>query len=284
MPEARTPGKWPYKGARATRMKRVVKAKNPEPQGVLRRAPPQPRFVVTRKQARIAALSVMIFAVAASAWWVYHSPWLTVRTVTVEGTITLTPDEVRGAAALDGSSGLSVDTTAARGRVSALPNVRSVTVKQHGWNSVDIQIEERVPWGSWQINGVNVPIDVDGYVLDRPAPDGSPIIVEVEPQRVINTGDRLDGGAVELAARLTKDAKTAFGRTVIGLVYRQSAGLTAVLSGATVDDSALWVTFGDSRDYDYKVAALYVLIEQARQNELAVNAVDLRFGDRLTLQ
>ena len=50
------------------------------------------------------------------------------------------------------------------------------------------------------------------------------------------------------------------------LLYRQSAGLTAVLSRPQdVDGKPLWVTFGDSRDYDYKVAALYVLMEQARE-------------------
>lgn len=284
MPETRTPGKWPYKAGKPARMKRVVKAKNPGPQGVLRREPPQPRIVITRTQARIAAATLMLAIVAMSAWWVYRSPWLTVEKVTVEGTIRLTPEQVRAAADLDGRSGLGLDVAGAQARVAALPNVRSATVTQRGWNSVGIQVVERVPWGSWQVNGVKVPIDVDGYVLDQPAPEGSPVIVEVDPQRVINTGDRLDSGAVDLAARLVKDADTAFGRNVIGLAWRQSAGVTAVLSGSTVDDPPLWVTFGDSRDYDYKVAALYVLIEQARQSELAVRAVDLRFGDRLTFQ
>ena len=280
MPDARTPGKWPYKAAKPTGMKRVVKARKAEPQGVLRREPPEPRFVITRLQARIAVAVLMLAIVGLSAWWVYRSPWLTVEKVTVQGTITLTPEQVRAVARLDGKSGLSLDTSGAQARVAALPNVRAATVTQHGWNSVEIQLEERVPWGSWQVNGVKVPIDVDGYVLDQPAPEGSPVIVEVDPQRVINTGDRLDAGAVELASRLVKDADTAFGRHVIGLAWR----LTAVLSGATVDDPPLWVTFGDARDYDYKVAALYILVEQARQNELAVNAVDLRFGDRLTFQ
>lgn len=288
MPDVRGPrdrgGKWPYQAGKPARMKRVVKAKAPEPQGVLRREPPRPKFVVTRTQARVAVLALLLGIAGLSAWWAYHSPWLTVQKVNVEGTLTLTPDQVRAAAALDGKSGLSLDTTGAQARVAALPNVRSATVTQHGWNSVDIQVEERVPWGSWQVNGTKVPIDIDGYVLAQPAPEGSPVIVEVDPQRVINTGDRLDPGAVELASRLVKDADTAFGRHVIGLAWSQGAGLTAVLSGATVDDPPLWVTFGDARDYDYKVAALYVLIEQARDNELAMSAVDLRFGDRMTFQ
>ena len=66
------------------------------------------------------------------------------------------------------------------------------------------------------------------------------------------------------------------------LVYREDAGLTAVLYGPRLRDRRLWVTFGDARDYDYKIAALYVLLEQARDEDLLVTSVDLRFGDRLS--
>jgi hypothetical protein len=55
-----------------------------------------------------------------------------------------------------------------------------------------------------------------------------------------------------------------------------------VLSGQDIEGKAVWVTFGDSRDYDYKIAALYNLLEQAKEQHLALNAVDLRFGDRLS--
>jgi hypothetical protein len=140
-----------------------------------------------------------------------------------------------------------------------------------------------VPWGSWQINGVNVPVDIDGYVLEGvQAPEGAPVIVEVAPQRAISAGDRMDPGAIQLAARLVEESERTFGRTVRGLAYRESAGLTVVLSGADVDSAPVWATFGDSRDYEYKVAALYVLLERARTADLKLTAIDLRFGSRLS--
>jgi cell division protein FtsQ len=285
MHEARTPGKWPYRAAQPARTRRVVKTREPEQHGVRRREKPQPRAVITPGQARLIVLAAMLSAIVAGAWWAYHSPWLTVQKVTVNGTATLTQEQVRTAAGLDGKSAFALDVDGARARVAALPKVRNVSVVKQGWNAVTIDVEERTAWGSWQINDVNVPIDVDGYVLDGPpAPAGSPVIVEIDPQRVVNTGDRLDPGAVQLASRLVRESNTAFGRTVMALVYRQSSGLTAVLSGSETDDRPLWVTFGDSRDYDYKIAALYVLIEQAGQSDLSLNAVDLRFGDRLTFQ
>jgi hypothetical protein len=285
MPDARTPAKWPYGAAKPGRTRRVIKTREPEQRGVQRREKTPPQPFITPGQARLVVLAAMLSAVLAGAWWAYHSPWLTVQKVTVNGAVTLTPEQVRAAAGLDGQSTFALDVDGARARIGALPKVRSVSVTKRGWNAVSIDLEERVPWGSWQINDVNVPIDIDGYVLDgAPAPDGSPVIVEIEPQRVINTGDRLDPGAVQLASRLTRESQTAFGRTVKALVYKQNSGLTAVLSGSETDDQPLWVTFGDSRDYDYKVAALYVLIEQARESDVALHTVDLRFGDRLTFQ
>src|SRR5581483_8571505 len=282
MPAARTPGRWPYRAAAPGRRRRVVR-RDDAPRGVRALADRAPRFRVTPLQARLGLAAALVFCAVSAAWWAYHSPWLTVRQVTVSGTQSVAADDVRAAAGLDGKSVFSLDPAGARARIAALPRVSGVTVRKQEINGVRIDVQERTVWGAWQINGVNVPIDDEGYVLDGDAvPEGAPVIVEVDPQRAVRAGDRLDPGAVELAARLQRESDTALGRKVLALVYRQSSGLTAVLSGATVDDHGVWVTFGDSRDYDYKVAALYVLLERARQDELALNAVDLRFGDRLS--
>ena len=283
MPSARTPGKWPYRAAKPARGRRVVKTRDGAPQGVHRRAVPQSRLRVTRLQAR-AVFAAAVLAMATSAvWWGYHSPWVTVQDVRITGTGQIAPEQVSAAAGIEGASLFRLDLQAAQARVAALPGVKSATVTKHGWNGVSIDVRERTAWGSWQMNGVNVPIDADGYVLDGPpAPAGSPVIIEVNPKRVLNAGDRIDPGAVELGARLVRESDAAFGRSVQALIYRQDAGVIAVLSGSAVDDHPLWVTFGDSRDYDYKLAALYVLIEQASDKDLPLNTVDLRFGDRLS--
>jgi hypothetical protein len=281
VPEARTPRKWPYRNARPVRSRRVVKTKDEAAvRGVRRNEPVGPLF--SPAKARLVLASAMLVAVAAAGWWLYQSPYLTVREPAVTGASQLTPEQVREAAGIDGDSVFALDLDAARVRVAALPKVRSVEIEKRGWTGVTIHIEERTPWGSWQMDGVNVAIDIDGYVLDGVAPEGSPVILEVEPQRVLNPGDRLDPGAIVLADKLVREADTAFGRRVLGLVYRQYAGLTAVLSAPDIEGKPMWVTFGDSRDYDYKIASLYVLMEQAEERNLALSAVDLRFGDRLS--
>lgn len=283
MADARTPGKWPYRAGKPVRTHRVIKTHEAGPRGVHRLEEPQPRIRITRLQARLAFGAAVLALALWSAWWGYHAPWLRVQHVTISGTSQLPAEQVREAAKIDDASIFGLDVKAAQARVAALPEVRHATVRKDGWNGVAIDVEERTAWGSWQMNGVNVPIDVDGYVLDSPpAPAGAGVIQEIDPKRVLNVGDRVDPGAVELAARLLRESDASFGRRVLALVYRQNAGVTAVLSGSDVDDHPLWVTFGDSRDYDYKVAALYVLMEQATQQDLTLNAVDLRFGDRLS--
>lgn len=243
---------------------------------------PQP-WRPTVRQSRLALASLLMLCVFAAALWAYQSPYLTVNTVTVRGANEIPADQIIAASGLEGDSTIGLDTEGARLRIAAMPKVSAVTVERKGWTSVEIIVQERTAWGSWQINGVNVPIDADGYVLDgAPAPEGSPVIVEVEPQRVVNAGDRLDPGAVGLAVRLVKESETAFGRPLAALVYRQSSGLTAVLGSHDINGKGVWVTFGDQRDYDYKVATLYVLLEQAKQKDLALTAVDLRFGDRVS--
>lgn len=283
MPGARTPGRWPYRAASPVRGRRVVKTREGAPHGVYRRAPPEPRIRITRLQARLALAVSMLAMLGSAAWWAYHSPWANIEHVQVIGAQQIAPDQVSATAAVDGASLIGLDLKAAQARVAALPMVKSATVTKHGWNSVTIDVQERTAWGSWQMNGVNVPIDADGYVLGGPpAPPGSPVIIEVNPQRVLKVGDRIDPGAVDLAARLVRESDAAFGRKVQALAYRQDVGIIAVLSPSASDDHSLWVTFGDSRDYDYKVAALYVLIQQAQNENLTLNTVDLRFGNRLS--
>jgi cell division protein FtsQ len=263
-------------------MKRVVKDKAPESRGVERIVKEATAFRLTPRQTRATAIMAVAALVLAAAWWAYNSPYLTVQHVDVTGASQITPGQVRAAAGIEGASVLTLDLQGARDRVDALPKVAEVTVEKDGWNRVRIHVSERAPWGSWQINGVDVAVDVDGYILDGEAPAGSPVIVEVNPQRALNPGDRLDTGAVELAARLVNESERAFGRRVMALLYKRDSGLTVVLAPRDVNGKPVWVTFGDARDYDFKVASLYVLLEQATQQKLSLNTVDLRFGDRLS--
>ena len=62
------------------------------------------------------------------------------------------------------------------------------------------------------------------------------------------------------------------------LEFSRASGLTAVLA----DD--LRVTFGDAQGYEFKVAALFPVLQRAEEEGRTPRRVDLRFGDRVAIQ
>jgi hypothetical protein len=281
----RTPSRWTYRGGKPARSRRVVKTRDAEERSGVRHQEDidAEKFHITPRQARW-GLGIAVWVVAMwGGWQLYHSPYLSVSSIEVTGTSSLSAEDVAAAANIEGDSIFGLDLAQAETRVEALREVRDATIEKRGWTGVTIHVEERTAWGNWQIDGVNLPVDADGYILEgAPAPEGSPLIMEIEAQRQVNRGDRIDWDAIALAQRLLDESQRSFGRQVLAMIYRHDAGLTVVLSGQDIEGKAVWVTFGDSRDYDYKIAALYNLLEQAKEQHLALNAVDLRFGDRLS--
>jgi cell division septal protein FtsQ len=241
-----------------------------------------PRPSVPRWSGRLrrgALVALVLAAMAAGGWWLYRSPLLSVHDVTVEGNVVLSPEVVRSIADIEGRSIARPDFQGARQRLLALPVVKDVRIERDWPNGARISIAERVPWGVWQIGDGRFVIDQEGVVLDLPAPEGAPLIVQTDAaQTVVAPGDRVDPGAVALARELLSTAERTVGRSVVGLEFSQASGVTAVLS----DD--LRVAFGDVQGYEFKVAALFAVLQQAAEEGRTLRRVDLRFGDRVAVQ
>lgn len=227
---------------------------------------------------RGALLFAALAAVAGAAAWLLRSPYVTVTEVRVVGAKSLDPQTVRDASGLLGQNVFDLDVASARARILRLPNVADAQVQRVGLNAVRIRVVEREAWALWQVQGRRYAIDASGYVLDRTLPDeGAPVIVNTDAVEAPKPGDRVDPGAVELVRTLTERA-SALGARIQRWEYRQRDGLTAVL------EDGLRVTFGDSREMDYKLAALAALLTETDREGLRVQAVDLRFGDRLSFR
>lgn len=241
-----------------------------------------PRLSVPRPTARwrqAALLTVVLVGLAAGGWWLYQSPLLSMRQVSVEGNAVLSSDVVRSIADIEGRSMARPDFEGARQRLLALPVVKDVQIGRDWPNGARISIVERVPWGLWQMGDQRFVIDEEGVVLDLPVPEGAPVIVQTDAaSTVVVPGDRVDPGAVALARELLSTAERTVGRSVVALEFSRASGVTAVLS----DD--LRVTFGDVQGYEFKVAALFAVLQQAIEDGRTLHAVDLRFGDRVAVQ
>jgi cell division protein FtsQ len=241
---------------------------------------PQPRLPRWSARLRQAAVLASVLALAtAGGWWLYRSPMLSIRDVKVEGNTVISAELTRGIADLDGRSIFRPNLDGARERVLALPAVKEANIERDWPNGARISIVERVPWGVWQVGATRFAVDADGVVLDRPASEGAPVIVQTDaPSSPLVPGSRVDPGAVALARELLTTAERTVGRSVVGLEFSQGNGLTAVLA----DD--LRVTFGDVQGYEFKVAALFAVLQQATEDGRTLHRVDLRFGDRVAVQ
>jgi len=240
-----------------------------------KRGPPKSGLRRIRRLAFLALLA----AIAMGGWWLVQSPLLRVQEVTVEGTRLLDPEELAAAAGLYGASILFPDTGGARQRIESEPMVKSVTFERAWPRGMRIIVQERRPWGFWEARGQRHVIDEDGVVLERVLPDeGAPVIRDLDATQNLQAGDRVDSDAVALVRQLVEAAPQRLGLAVTTVEYRDQDGLTVVFDGG------LQVTFGDGRDFDYKMAALKALLERTRQQGVEVRTVDLRFGERIAFQ
>ncbi len=221
----------------------------------------------------------LLVGLAAGAWMLYQSPLLRVNKVTVVGAENLDAATLAHMSGLEGQNILLADTEEAKARLSQVAMISDISIERRWPGEMVIKIEERHPWGYWQVGDQLYVIDDGGFVLDSGQPDeGAPTIVHLDSELQLVPGEQVDADAVALAQQLMDSAPRSLGQAVVGLEYSDRSGLTVALEGG------LRATFGDSRDLDYKVSVLYVLLERARSEGLAVHAVDLRFGDSVSFQ
>ena len=221
----------------------------------------------------------LLASVALVGWLIYQSPLLQVRQVSVSGAESLDPAAVAELSGLKGQNIVSADTGTAKSRLLTLSAVKGVSISRRWPGRMLVRLEERHPWGYWQVKEQPYVIDDEGVVLDDVRPDeGAPTIFERDSERRLVAGDRVDADALTLSRQLIDAAPRALKRNVVGLEYSEHSGLTVAFDGG------LRATFGDSRDLDYKLSVLYVLLEKAQEQSFAVNSVDLRFGDSVSFQ
>jgi cell division protein FtsQ len=234
-----------------------------------------PRFAAYWRQVAAAVIGASL--VGLLGWWLYTSPLLTYGDANVKGNVVLSNDVVREVAGLEGESIINPDLGAAEARLLQQPIVKEAHVSRDWPNGVTVEIVERTPWGVWQVGSDRYVIDEEGVVLNLPAPEGTPLIVQTDASLTPGEGQRVDIGAVRVASRLVETAQQTLGRPVVGLEFSQARGLTAVLDGG------LRVTFGDAQGYDFKLASLFAVLQRASDEGRALTSVDLRFGDRVAV-
>lgn len=257
MPKDRNPRRRPESASRLTTRSRV---------GVLKRL----RWLLT-------ALPILL--AAAGTYAILNSPLLAVQEVRVQGTENLDQASLVEISGLKGDSMVGLRVDAAQRRLLSIPQIKSVSISRDWPDGVTITVEERLPAAFWSAGGQDYVVDEEGFVLGGGAPDGpAPRIVDVGDGGPLAVGDRVHPDAIALARRIFEQSPRFLGHEVQVLEYRAGIGVTAVFQGG------MRVTFGDDRSYEYKVAVLAELLENVSLQGATPDAVDLRFGERVTYE
>ena len=207
---------------------------------------------------------------------------LRVREIDVAGTGVADPYAVARAADLGGRSLLAMDADEAAARVAAaLPEVKSASVRRVWPRGVAIEVVEHQGWGYWEAAGRRVVIDGEGLVLEhgRPPPPDAVTIVESDAALPPQAGDTMDADSLRAVARLTADARSQrLDIAVRRFEFRRDRGLIV-----RVEDGPDAV-FGDSHNYDFKVAAWGALLDGLEREGREAREIDLRFGRHLVMR
>jgi len=251
------------------------RAQTPQP-GQLPQLPPLP----WRRIGRIAAAVGIAAAVMLGGWWLWAGDTLRVNTVIVVGTEVVDANEVAAAAQLHGDSMLTLDKDAAGSRIQALPGVHDVSVERDFPRTVVITVHEEQAWGYWQAGGVRAVVDAEGRVLERARPpaEGAPTVYETGG-RALQPGDSADRDTVTLITRLLSDGTfQRLGTRPARFEFDRGRGLTIRVADGPA------AVFGDSHNYEFKVAAWAALVDRINNEQIAAGEVDLRFGRELVVR
>jgi cell division protein FtsQ len=212
----------------------------------------------SRAQRRLRALLVVPL-VATVAWVVWASPLLGVRSVQVDGAVSLRVAEVRAAAGVaTGTPLLRVDVDAARDRVAKLPQVAAVQVTR-GWpDRVVITLTERVPLAVVDSGGQRVLVDATGVLFDTITGDPPAGVVPLAVPTP-GPGDAATRAGLAALAALPLDVRT----RLAGVGATTGEDVTLTLTDGT---SVVW---GDGDDSAAKGRTLAALLDQ-----LAAGTID----------
>lgn len=231
----------------------------------------------TRLRRTLAALGVI--AVAAGITGLYFSPFLRVQDVEVAGATTVNPDEIKSLVDADGRSMLTADFSGAEARVEELPQVQSVAIERRWPQTVRVTIVERAPWGAWAVGDASYVIDSEGTVLGAAAaPDGAPVVRALDGAAGLAPGDQVDREVIVFSRRLLEQVPARIQLGLTGLEWSRVAGM------AVTTDAGYRVVLGDEDNMDYKLAVWQQVEATVGRDAMSGHVLDLRFGDRPSLQ
>ncbi|MER6980948.1 cell division protein FtsQ/DivIB [Streptomyces carpinensis] len=201
--------------------------------------PPVRRLKRPRLRTIVILALALVLLTGGSLWLLYGSAWTRVERVSVSGTRTLTPAQVRAAAAVPvGDPLISVDTGAIAARLRRqLPRIDAVDVVRSWPHGISLKVVERTAVMVEEKGGKFVEVDDDGvrFATVSQAPKGVPVL-ELSLSR--------DGSAAASLRRFDESRLVREAVAVAGRIPAAVARETRVVKVRTYDDISLEMSGG----------------------------------------
>jgi len=246
-----------------------------------------------------------IVLVATGVQWVVFGGGFRVEEVRLEGVEAADPLAIAQAADLTGQSLLTLNAEAVAARVAEVPGVQAVDVHRDWPRSVVVEVTEHQGFAYWQSGDETLVVNADGQVISvgRAPAEGAPTIVETgldaatasleatpgasakasnaasTPLEAGTDAELPDADTVRVVARLLEgDAFAVLRVRPRGFEFDPDRGLVIEVDGGPD------VVFGDSHDFDFKVATWGALLDELDNSGLQPREIDLRFGRHVVMR
>jgi cell division septal protein FtsQ len=222
---------------------------------------------------RILALFALL-GVSGLLYDVAASPDFRARQVSVSGNHLLSGDEVLGAAALQGANVFWIRRSEVAARVRRLPAARGVEVRVSLPGRVELIVDERTPYVSWQSGDAMFLVDREGLVLSPRPPDQPLVIIHDIDGSQVAPGSRVDQAALRTVSALSQSLPKAVGIEPTEYDYSRALGIEVPTPEGTR------LRFGGDDSLEAKVATLVALRARLAQDGSRPSVIDLRFPSR----
>lgn len=225
--------------------------------------------------------AAVVLVLAVGVLSLTRSSLFRVHEVQVVGAEIVDPKTIEAAANVYDRSLFSLGADDAARRVQEIPGIAQARIHADWPNGAVIDVSERQGWGYWQVLGFRAVIDADGLVVDkaRKPADNAPTIYQVGATTPLEPGSTVDRDTVALVTRLLTDGTfMRLGIRPQRFDFEKSRGLVIRL------DNGPSAVFGDSHDYEFKVAAWVAMNSRIKSDRMPASEIDLRFGKELVVR
>lgn len=234
--------------------------------------------------------ALVALAIAALGFSLF-SPTFYIGQVTVKGTNNTTLVRTIQHMGMLGQNIFLIDIAGFTSRVDALPLVSSADIEKAWPNALTVSVVERRPVLLWQTPRATYSVDGHGVVIGLASETAGAghlmTVVDMRSKAVIQRvqpGTQLNAGDIAFARQVFAQLPGVAGISAFTLRYAAASGQSSGSGSFIVQSPQGWIAYlggaADTNPLDNRLVELQQILNRARQQQLTLATIDLRYGLR----